>query len=133
MNTASSRNMVELKSMETLNKISKTNATASLSNSIDRHDTHVLKTKSDEVNKSAFIGSRMISNIDATQGQIESQRVVSIEKTTDETLISEPILSDNGEPKKVKKEQKQESKLKKHRIYPNTNLHMIGELRQRRT
>ena len=106
MNTASSRNMADLKSMETLNKISKTNASTSLNNSIDRHDIHVMKNISDEVNKSALINSRTISNIDATIGQIESQRVVSIEKATDETLTSEPIFSDNGEPKKVKKEQK---------------------------
>ena len=68
MNTASSRNMADLKSMETLNKISKTNASTSLNNSIDRHDAHIMQTKSDEVNKSAFIGSRIVSNMDATLG-----------------------------------------------------------------
>ena len=67
MNASSQRNN-PLKSQETFQKISRTNATASLNNSIDKHDTLGSKTKSDEINMSAFIGSqnKVISNIDAT-------------------------------------------------------------------
>ena len=67
MNVSTQRNN-PLKSQETFQKISRTHATGSLNNSIDKHDTLQSKTKSDEINMSVFIGSqnRLISNIDAT-------------------------------------------------------------------
>ena len=58
MNASSQRNMpAPLKSYETLHKISRTNATVSLNNSIDKHDTLKSNTKSDEINLSAILGS----------------------------------------------------------------------------